>query len=114
LLLEIGHCGCENSIREHHIDGHAQLRFKAAGKTLRPRLKEIDVACHSACIGEKRATLIRQHRQMAAAIEQLHTELSLEICHRLTHHGLSAAQAAAGGRKTALIRGRDECAQLIQ
>jgi hypothetical protein len=51
---------------------------------------------------------------MSASIEQFHAELAFKIGQRLTHHGLSATQAAAGRRETALIRGRNESAQLIQ
>jgi len=113
-LLEGGHCTGENSVRKHDVDGHAQFRFKAAGQTFRPRLEEVDVARHRARIGEKCAALIRQHRKMSASIEEFHAQLTFKIGQGLTHHGLGAAQAAAGSRKTALIRGRNESAQLIE
>ena len=51
---------------------------------------------------------------MAAAIEELHTELTFKIGQGLADHGLSAAQAAAGRRETALIRRCNESAQLIE
>jgi hypothetical protein len=51
---------------------------------------------------------------MPASIEQFHAELAFKIGQSLAHHGLGATQEAAGCRETALIRGRNESAQLIQ
>src|ERR1700733_11289902 len=87
---------------------------KAAGQAFRPRFEEVDVARHRARIGKQRAALIRQHRKMSAAIEEFHTELTFKIGQSLAHHGLGATQAAACRGETALVRGRDESAQLIQ
>jgi hypothetical protein len=94
--------------------GQTQFRFKTASQTFRPRFEEVYVPRHSACIGEERATLIRQHWKMSASIEEFHTELTFKIGQGLTHHGLCATQAAAGRRKTALICGGNESTQLIQ
>jgi hypothetical protein len=40
--------------------------------------------------------LFRQHRKTSAAIEELHSELSLQIRESLAHGRLSTPQAAAG------------------
>jgi hypothetical protein len=104
----------ESRVRKHDVDGHAQFRFKTAGQTFRPRYEEVYIARHRARIGEKRAAYIRQYRKMSASVKELHAELTFEIGQSLAHHGLGATQPAAGRRETALIRGRNESAQLIQ
>src|ERR1700678_2852410 len=103
----------ESRVRKHDVDGHAQFRFKTAGKTFRPRYEEVYVARQRVRIGEKRAAYIRQYRKMSASVKELLAEWAFEIGQGLAHLVLGATCPAAGRRETALIRGRNESAQLI-
>jgi hypothetical protein len=58
--------------------------------------------------------LIRQHRQAAAAIEELHAELSLQIRERLADDGLSTPQASPGGGETSFVGRSNEGVELIE
>jgi hypothetical protein len=68
-LLKCGRRTSERCVGKHHVDGDAHFRFKAADHTLRPHLEEVHVACHGACVGEKRAASIRERRKMSAPFE---------------------------------------------
>jgi hypothetical protein len=113
-LLEGGDSFSQRRWRKHHVDGHAQFRFKPGGPILCAGLEDVHVARHRACMREQCPTLIRQHRQASAAIEQLHPELPFQIRQGLAHHGLRAPQVAASRRETFLIRYGDENAELIE
>ncbi len=113
-LLEGRHGSGERRQRIYNVDGDAQFRFKPTGQALRPRLEEVYVARHRACIGEQRAALIGQHRNTSAAIEELHTELPFQIREGLAHYGLGTPQAAPGRREAAFIRRGDEGAELVE
>jgi hypothetical protein len=112
-LLESSHSGGERRKWKRHVDGHAQFRFEPASKSFRPSLEEVDIARHCTGVGEKCATLIRQHWETRTAIEELHAKLPFQIRENLAHHRLSTPQAAAGRREAAFVRGRYESAQLI-
>src|SRR5690606_10345864 len=65
-------------------------------------------------IGQQCLPLRCQHRAIAGAVEQLQTQLSLQIGNRMADRRLHAQQARSAGTETAAVGHGDERADLIQ
>src|SRR5258706_7838827 len=100
--------------REHHVHHDAQFGLEAVRKSLRPGLENIHSTDDRARFRKKRQALTRQHRGTAGAVEQLDTELGLQIRKRLADDGLRSSQSASACRKASFIGCRDEDAEVVE
>ena len=89
--LEGSHGAEEWLAGKHAVDHDAQFRFELSSQALCPGLEEVHVGRDRACVGEKRAALLGQHRKASAAIEEFHAELSFQIRQGLAHDRLGSS-----------------------
>ena len=100
--------------RIHHVDGDRELRLEPFAHRASARFEPVDRVRDRARVDEEAPAFVRELRIALGPIEQLHAELRFQVRERLAHHGLRAPQLASGGRKAALVHGRDERPQLIE